>query len=139
MTDFLTSEDNLSSGGSSGGGSSSGGMEEEDPHERPRGPELRRRTTSEDEEEEDDDGQITSQATQGYSEGLADQSELDFSEVESLSCQNYMAPSSVPPAGAGHNPLQYSAMLKLYQGKVVCNMEKHFHNHLVLGLVSFNV
>ena len=121
MTDFLTSEDNLSSGGSS-----SGGMEEEDPHERPRGPELRRRTTSEDEEEEDDDGQITSQATQGYSEGLADQSELDFSEVESLSCQNYMAPSSVPPAGAGHNPLQYSAMLKLYQGKVIFNMEKHF-------------
>ena len=102
--------------------SSSGGIEEEDPHERPRGPELRRRTTSEDEEEEDDDGQITSQATQGYSEGLADQSELDFSEVESLSCQNYVAPSSVPPAGAGHNPLQYSAMLKLYQGKVVCNM-----------------
>merc|ERR1719376_57947 len=71
--------------------------------------------------DDDDEDQVTSQATQGYSEALADQSELDFSEVESSGVFHQQPPPMKPvSAGAGAgaasfvSPLEYSAMLKLY-------------------------
>merc|ERR1719376_1736336 len=71
--------------------------------------------------DDDDEDQVTSQATQGYSEALADQSELDFSEVESSGVFHQQPPPMKPVSGAAGagaasfvSPLEYSAMLKLY-------------------------
>ena len=65
----------------------------------------------------DDAEMFTSQATQGYSEGLAD-NELE-SEVSSIfGIESGLPPNNLPPPQNGEShvsPLEYSAMLKLYR------------------------
>ncbi len=74
-----------------------------------------------DSDSDDAESMFTSQATQGYSEGLAD-NELE-SEVSSIfGGENSIQIPDLPKNGqdlggggsAGVNPLEYSAMLKLY-------------------------
>merc|ERR1712038_1945033 len=70
---------------------------------------------------EDEDDLVTSQATQGYSEGLAD-NELDLSEIDQPSTMldhpDLMGAHGMLPEKMMMNqvvsPLEYSAMLKLY-------------------------
>ena len=64
----------------------------------------------------DDADMFTSQATQGYSEGLADNElESEVSSVFGLDPSVPDLPRNHDPSGSHISPLEYSAMLKLYR------------------------
>ena len=65
-----------------------------------------------------DEGEMfTSQATQGYSEGLADNEQE--SEVSSIFGIDPGVPNIPPNGESSHlSPLEYSAMLKLYRSEL---------------------
>ena len=71
---------------------------------------------------------FTSQATQGYSEGLADNElESEVSSVFGLDPSVPDLPRNHDPSGSHISPLEYSAMLKLYrsaQGNLLRSIDK---------------
>ena len=71
---------------------------------------------------------FTSQATQGYSEGLADNElESEVSSVFGLDPSVPDLPRNHDPSGSHISPLEYSAMLKLYrsaQGNLFRGIDK---------------
>ena len=76
----------------------------------------------------DDADMFTSQATQGYSEGLADNElESEVSSVFGLDPSVPDLPRNHDPSGSHISPLEYSAMLKLYrsaQGNLLRSIDK---------------
>ena len=80
------------------------------------------------ESDSDDPDMFTSQATQGYNEGLAD-NELE-SEVSSIFGPEMPAIPDLPKNGQEVSPLEYSAMLKLYGSADPRAKQNSRHNHL---------
>ena len=109
IPDFLTSDDNLSSRSTSAPVSPSATSNDYHSDENARADRRDGRIC--DERLDDEDDLVTSQATQGYSEGLAD-NELDLSEMDQPSSMlDHPENIRINPA---MSPLEYSAMLKLY-------------------------